>query len=159
MRSGSESPVAVALSVLSLPEGPTNKELQRQARAYLKSLGKEDYAELRDEALRTRGGEEDEELQAYKYRLHKRIGFTDTEAHAYCPMRLNSPGLRRVIARRALLFKMKGWSRLPRGWTFYEVAREEDRLGLTKMHPDEIMGRLYGTRRRVKQRNTRSRED
>lgn len=141
--------VTLAFEVLDMPEGPSNKELQKQARVYLKELSSDEYEELKHEALTSGGHDDDSQLLEYKYKLHKRLGFTDTEAHAYCACRLNSPGVRRVIARRALLLKMKKWKALPRGMTFYEVAKLEDSMGLTDMVPEEVLRRLYGRRYRA----------
>lgn len=144
----SNGAVELAIQVLSLPEGPTNKELQRQARAWLRGLSGEEYAKLRAEALGGKDETEADELRAYKYQLFRRMAFTDTEAMAYCNMRLNAPGVRRVIARRALLLKVLKRASLPRDMTFYEVARLEDaKVGRVRdISHEEVMAKLLGSK-------------
>ena len=122
-------PVKAALQILSLPEGPNHKELQKRARTYLKGLSTKEYEALKEEAL-AQGDGEDEESSDYveKLKLFRQLCFTPREQQAYARMRVDSPGVRKVIARRALLMKMLKRNTLPRGMSFYEVARMEDSM-------------------------------
>jgi hypothetical protein len=132
--------VQKAIKLLSLPEGPTFKELQREARLYLRTLSPKQYAALREEALVGEDGE-DEDSFVENLELFRELGFTEVERRAYAPMRLNSPGVRRVIARRALLLKSLGREALPEGTTFHQVAHMEDLL-IKNMSSEQILAEL-----------------
>ncbi|MEM3426756.1 MAG: hypothetical protein QW212_00650 [Nitrososphaerales archaeon] len=134
--------------ILGQPEGPSYQELQVQAKAYLKSLTPEQYAALRQEALdgnRTQKADE----YADKLELFRRILFTPIEARAYAAMRLNSPGVRRVIARRALLGILKGWKELPPGIVYTDLVHMEDEL-LGQLSDEDIMEGLRFYRQKLK---------
>lgn len=135
--------VRLAIELLSASEGLDYSTLAKQARAYLRTLSEEEYEELKEEAL----SREDEEVQdeAYSTRLQllKKIGFTTTEAQAYARMRLNSPGVRRMVARRALCMKLLELEELPLNTTFAYIASTEDRL-LKDMPDEEVLKELYG---------------
>ena len=133
--------VNTALKILALPEGPNHKELQKQARVYLRGLSKKSYEELRTEALRSNGDDEESDEYVEKLKLFKQLGFTARESQAYARMRVDSPGVRRVIARRALLMKLLKRNTLPRGMTFHEVARMEDSM-LKDLSPEDILKQL-----------------
>lgn len=115
----------LAMSVLDLPVGPTYKELQKQARVYLNGLKSEDYEELKKEALAERTSfNEDDYVE--KLGLFQKMLFTPRECQAYAGMRLDSPGVRRVIARRALLGALRCWAKLPKDMILPDVACMED---------------------------------
>lgn len=117
--------VKLVYEVLAEPEGPTNKELQKQARRYIAALKPSEHASLRREA-QSEGPDVRESDYASRAELLARMRmFTPTEIQAYSHMRLNCPAVRRVLARRALLIKKLGGA-LPKDITFVEVARIED---------------------------------
>ena len=136
--------VVLAIKLLSVPEGPTHGELRKQARNYLSKLSEEDYEELKEEALSSEEIEKQNDEYAEKLELFRRLQFTDTEAQAYAPMRIDSPGVRRVVARRALLIKMLKRP-LPPGATFYRVAKMEDSF-LAGMTDEDVMKALTGVK-------------
>ena len=131
--------VKLALKILDMPEGPDHKTLQKEARAYLKTLSAEDYGALKDEALVEGVKNPDDYVDGLE--LFKKLCFTSKESQAYAGMRINSPGVRRVIARRALLMKFLKRETLPEGMSFYEVARMEDSM-LTGMSSEEVLREL-----------------
>lgn len=142
-------PVMLARKLLSLPEGPTFEELRRQARDYLATLSPEEYKELEREAIADESSGKRDEEYLEKMELFKKLQFTDREMQAYSHMRLDSPGVRRVVARRALLIKYLKQP-LPPGATFYEVARMEDSFLKGKTHEqilEELGVRSNGPRR------------
>jgi len=112
------------MSALDLPEGPTHKELAKQARDYLKHLSPEEYAQLKTEAISERGEYKDDYVD--KLDLFKQMLFTPRECQAYAGMRIDSPGVRRMIARRALLVAMRGWNKIPEGMLPSDVTMMED---------------------------------
>lgn len=122
------SPVELARQILALPEGPDYRELRSQAKAYIKGLRPQEYEELKTEALAERNYEDEEEEYLNKIKVFRQLGFTDMEAQAYARMRIDSPGVRRVIARRALLMQDLNLPALPPGTTFYSIAKMEDSL-------------------------------
>ena len=91
----------LVLSILEQPE-VSRREMGRRARQYLASLSDEEYKQLKEEAVE--GGGYEEWLE--RIEVLRSLGFTSVEAGAYGKCRLSSPGIRRVIARRALLGKM-----------------------------------------------------
>lgn len=130
----------VARQVLSMPEGPPSREVQHMARAYLADLSKEEYNDLKEEALTNTEEVGSDELAEYQYKIFKQLCFTDIEASSYCKMRLNSPGIRCAIARRTVLVKKLG--RDTRDFTYYDYARAEDSLGLTPLGFEELIAIL-----------------
>ncbi len=134
------APVILACRLLALPEGPTHRELQKQARVYLAELNGDEYRQLREEATSDRDKEAAEQGYLDKLEILKRLQFTDREAQAYARMRLDSPGVRRVIARRALLIKLLK-RELPSRATFYEVARMEDSF-LAGLSDEQVLQQL-----------------
>lgn len=139
------APVMLAKKLLALPEGPTHAELRIAARTYLANLSSDEYEELQDEAVREKSIQDEDKEYLEKVQILKRLQFTDREIQAYARMRLDSPGVRRVVARRALLIKLLKQP-LPPGATFYEVARMED--AFLKDMSDEDVLRELGVRRR-----------
>lgn len=117
-------PYELAMTVLDLPEGPTHKELAKQARDYLKHLSSEDYAQLKEEAIQEKGEYKDDYVD--KLDIFKQMLFTPRECQAYAGMRIDSPGVRKVIARRALLAAVRGWNRIPEGMLPSDVTMMED---------------------------------
>ena len=138
------APVELAKKLLTLPEGPSHAELRLQARVYLADLTKEEYNDLLNEALQDKSLKDEEKEYLDKVSILKRLQFTEKEVQAYAKMRLDSPGVRRVVARRALLIMMLRQP-LPSGATFYEVARMED--AFLKGLSDEEVYRRLGVRR------------
>lgn len=119
------APVKLAKRLLSLPAGPSHQQLRRQAREYLAELTPDEYEELKQEAIADYDAANENDLYTEKLELFRKLQFTDVEAQAYAKMRIDSPGIRRVVARRALLVKFLKQP-LPPGATFHEVARMED---------------------------------
>ncbi len=134
----------LAMTILDLPVGPTSKELQRQARVYIRNLKPEDYEALKREALSEQGEYKDDYVD--KLGIFKQILFTPRECQAYAGMRIDSPGVRKVIARRALLGAMRGWERIPKDMIHPDVIRMEDAF-LSGMTEEDIMNRLQQIRR------------
>jgi len=144
-----------ALKILDMPEGPSHKELQAQARDYLSSLGDEEYRQLKAEALsEDRLNNHEDYLE--KLQLLRSLAFTPTEVNAYAKMRITSPGVRRVIARRALLMCLLGRDKLPKGTTFYKIIKLQNWM-LGDKSDDEVMEALENERRRAKKRSGQSR--
>jgi hypothetical protein len=137
------------MTVLDLPEGPTHKELAKQARDYVKHLSPEDYTKLKEEALSEKGDYNDDYVD--KLDLFKQMLFTPRECQAYAGMRIDSPGVRRVIARRALLAAVRGWNRIPEGMLPSDVTMMEDAFlkhdNGTPLTDGEVMGELQRIRR------------
>lgn len=141
----------LALSVLDLPKGPTFKELRQQAKDYVKSLSKEDYEQLKQEALEESSSFKDDYVD--KLELFSQMLFSPIEARAYAGMRIDSPGVRRVIARRALLGIIRGWDKLPAGMIHPDICIMEDTL-LTHddgspYTEDEVMQKLLAYRKKM----------
>jgi len=138
----------LVFDILGRPEAPSYKDLQAQAKAYLDSLTPEEYQALREEAL----SEEDKDVKAARYveklELLQKILFTPMEARAYASMRLDSPGVRRVIARRAMLGILKGWEELPPGIVFTDLVAMEDEL-LGSLSHEDIMEGLRAYRQKL----------
>jgi hypothetical protein len=116
--------VSLALEVLSLPEGPTYQELAKQARSYLHTLTPEEKAKLTEEALAEKGSYSDD--YADKLDLFRQMLFSPRECQAYAGMRIDSPGIRKMVARRALLVAMRGWDKLPKEMIHPDIVRMED---------------------------------
>lgn len=135
------NPVDLACKILSLPEGLDHIELQKRARLYIKSLSGKDYELLKEEALIEKDYETEEQEYAQKLKLFKQLCFTDREARAYARMRVDSPGVRRVIARRALLMKLLNRRTLVPGTSFYAIANLEDKV-IGRLSHKEIMKQL-----------------
>lgn len=141
-----------------MPEGPTHKELQTQARDYLTSLSAEDYTKLKAEALSEDKGSNHEDYLE-KLQLFRRLAFTPTEAQAYAKMRITSPGVRRVIARRALLMSRLNRDKLPKGATFYKIIKLQNWM-IGDMTDREVMEALKNERRPAsRKRSSQSRAE
>jgi hypothetical protein len=136
----------LAMSLLDLPVGPTYKELSQQAKSYIKGLDEEEREKLKAEAL-TEGSKVYKDDYADKLELFDQLLFTPREAQAYAGMRLDSPGVRRVVAKRALLGALRGWERLPKGMLLHDVLKWEDAY-LKDKSEEQIMEQI----RRIKGR-------
>src|SRR5271157_6460808 len=123
VKSLATKPFILAMNILDLPAGPTYNELAKQARQYLRNLSSEDYNQLKAEAIAERGEYKDDYVD--KLDLFKQLGFTPRECQAYAGMRIDSPGVRKMIARRALLMAMRGWEKLPKDMIHPDVILME----------------------------------
>jgi hypothetical protein len=137
-------PFLLAMTILDLPAGPTFKELQKQARSYLRELSNEEREKLREEAVSEKSDYKDDYVD--KLDIYSQLLFTPRECQAYANMRIDAPGVRRVIARRALLSAMRGWNRLPEGMILPDVVRMEDAF-LDGMSDEQIMMELQRIRK------------
>lgn len=131
--------VELALQVLAKEE-VSRREMRVRARNYLDSLNQEEYSQLAQEALRDDGENGHQE----KKKLLRQLGFTEREVSDYCRCRLNTPGMRKVIARRALLAKLTKMdaSQIRKGH-FYQITRMED-AQIGDLPTEEMIRRLCG---------------
>lgn len=115
--------VNLALLILSEPE-VSRDEMKVRVREYLRKLSPEEYQRLEQEALN-----DDQDERVERIEILRALGFTDKEIYAYSRCRLNTPGMRKVIARRALLAKglQRGADILRQG-SFMQLVRLEDSL-------------------------------
>ena len=129
--------LTLALQVLAQPE-VSRADMHRKVKVYLGSLSPAQLEKLRGEALEGSDGEE----WARKIEILEQLGFVDKEVEAYSKCRFNTPGVRNVVARRALLCKMTRLSpEAIRAKPYREVCRLEDKL-IGNMNTEEMIRRL-----------------
>lgn len=120
--------VALAVKILDLGAGPSYKDYMKEVRAWAKALSKEEraakIAEVRSEEFQ----ESEEARRQEQEGLLMKLGFSSTDAFLCRDMRLTSPGLRRLIARRAYMMLKLGWSRLPRDVDETKLTKVENKL-------------------------------
>lgn len=128
--------VRLALQVLSEPE-ISRDEMKGRVREYLSSLSPEQYKQLEQEAL-----DDDQNERIERIEILTALGFTDREIYDYSKCRLNTPGMRKVIARRALLAKgLQREANILRQGHFMQLVRLEDSL-IGNMSTDDMIREL-----------------
>jgi hypothetical protein len=126
--------VELALRILAQPE-VSREEMHQRVKAYLKSLSPAELQRLREE-------DDDGEEWANRIEMLEQLGFVDKEIEAYSRCRFTTPGVRKVIARRALLSKITHLSpEALRAKPYRELCQLEDRL-IGEMSTDEMIRRL-----------------
>lgn len=109
------------LDYLALPERPSPKEMKELVKAYLASLTSEEQKALVKEESPTAD-------YASEIEFLRRVGFTSLEASWYAGVGLDTPGIRRLVARRALMYRRSTTSSSV--VTAYDFARlEKEALG------------------------------
>ena len=127
----------LALQILAQPE-VSRDAMRAEVKTYLSLLSPAQLKKLQDEALEGSDGEE----WARKIEVLEELGFVDKEVEAYSKCRFTTPGIRKVIARRALLCKMTRLSpKAIRAKPYKEVCRLEDKL-IGDMSTEEMIRRL-----------------
>lgn len=128
--------VKLALRVLAEPE-VSRDEMKVKVREYLSSLSPKQYEELEQEAV-----EDDQDERVERIEILAALGFTDREVYEYSKCRLNTPGMRKVISRRALLAKGLGReAEFLRQGHFMEIVRLEDSL-IPNMSTEDMIREL-----------------
>lgn len=128
--------VELALRILAQPK-VSRDEMHQRVKVYLKSLSPTDLKKLQEE-------DNDGDEWADKIEVLEQLGFVDKEIEAYSRCRFTTPGIRKVVARRALLSKMTRLSpEALRAKPYREICAMEDRL-IGEMSTEEMIRRLRG---------------
>lgn len=129
--------ISLALQILAQPE-VSRADMHQRVKGYLNSLSPAQLEKLRDEAMEGSDGEE----WARKIEILEELGFVDKEVEAYSKCRFNTPGIRNVVARRALLCKMTHMSpEAIKAKSYREICLLEDKL-IGNMSTEEMIRRL-----------------
>ncbi len=123
--------VATVLKYLELPERPSREELNSQVKAFIGAMASKDKLAL----LAKESSRKD---YAYDIEFLRQVGFTSLEASWYAGVGLDTPEIRKLVARRALALKR---SNRPYTATAYDLQELEKEV-LKDMTDEQVLEEL-----------------